>query len=187
MGQDQLLQIIFRPGFSTAEQVSSVSGRGVGMDVVRTNIERIGGSIELDSVPGRGTTLTIRIPLTLAIVSVLIVTAGGQRFAIPQLGVIELVRAGPAEEHRIEVIDGAAILRLRDALLPLVSLADVLGLEGTGWPQGDQSTQVVVTQLGSALVGVMVDRVFDTEEIVVKPLARMLRAVPDVRRQYDPG
>jgi two-component system chemotaxis sensor kinase CheA len=174
MPSERVLQFIFRAGFSTAEQVSSVSGRGVGMDVVRTNIERIGGSIELASERGRGTTFTIKIPLTLAIVSVLIVGAGGQRFAIPQLGVAELVRAGDGAEHRIEVIDGAPILRLRDRLLPLVSLARVLGLPAEP-PRPDRPAYVVVVRVGALCLGLLVDRVFDTEEIVVKPLAPILR------------
>lgn len=174
MDPEQVLQFIFRAGFSTAEQVTSVSGRGVGMDVVRTNIERIGGSIALASERGRGTTVTITIPLTLAIVSVLIVGAGGQRFAIPQLGVAELVRAGDGAEHRVEVVDGAPILRLRDRLLPLVSLAGTLGLPAEP-PRPDRPTYVVVVRVGALCVGLLVDQVFDTEEIVVKPLAPILR------------
>ena len=129
MSEQQILQFIFRAGFSTAEKVTSVSGRGVGMDVVRTNIERIGGTIEMTSVAGQGTTFLIKIPLTLAIVSALIVEAAGQRFAIPQLNVIELVGVSDRSEARIETINTSPVLRLRDRLLPLVSLRGVLGLE----------------------------------------------------------
>jgi len=171
MSEQQILQFIFRPGFSTAEKVTSVSGRGVGMDVVRTNIERIGGTIELSSVVGKGTTFLIKIPLTLAIVSALIVEASQQRFAIPQLNVVELVGVSDRSEARIETINTSPVLRLRDRLLPLVSLRDVLGLE----PCENRDRFVVVAQVGAHTFGIIVDRVFDTEEIVVKPVAPILR------------
>ncbi len=171
MGEQQILQYIFRAGFSTAEKVTSVSGRGVGMDVVRTNIERIGGSIDLSSQAGRGTTFLIKIPLTLAIVSALIVEAAGQRFAIPQLNVTELVGVSDRSEARIETINRSPVLRLRDRLLPLVSLRGVLGLE----TDGAKDRFVVVAQVGANKFGIIVDRVFDTEEIVVKPVAPILR------------
>jgi len=171
MGEQQILQFIFRPGFSTAEKVTSVSGRGVGMDVVRTNIERIGGTIELNSVAGRGTTFLIKIPLTLAIVSALIVEASRQRFAIPQLNVVELVGVSDRSEARIETINTSPVLRLRDRLLPLVLLRGVLDLE----PCENRDRFVVVAQVGAHTFGIIVDRVFDTEEIVVKPVAPILR------------
>ena len=178
LSNQQVMQFIFKPGFSTAEQVTSVSGRGVGMDVVRTNIEKIGGSIELRSELGRGSTFTIKIPLTLAIVSALIVEASGERFAIPQIGVVELVRASASSEHRIEIIDGSPILRLRDRLLPLMSLAKLLGLDdGNGEREITSDAYVVVSQVGTCLFGLIVDQVFDTEEIVVKPVAPILRNV----------
>jgi two-component system chemotaxis sensor kinase CheA len=175
LGQSQILNFIFKAGFSTATQVSAVSGRGVGMDVVKTNIEKIGGSVDLSSQLGRGTKLTIKIPLTLAIVAALIVEAGGERFAIPQIGVVELVRAGADSEHRIEIIDDAPILRLRDRLLPLVRLTALLGLDAAN--EGFEQAYVVVSQIGSARFGLVVDKVFDTEEIVVKPVAPILRSV----------
>ena len=175
MSEQQILQFIFRPGFSTAEKVTSVSGRGVGMDVVRTNIERIGGTIELSSVTGKGTTFLIKIPLTLAIVSALIVEANSQRFAIPQLNVIELVGVSDRSEARIETINTSPVLRLRDRLLPLVSLRGVLGLE-TGTKATDRF--VIVAHVGANTFGIIVDRVFDTEEIVVKPVAPLLRGTP---------
>lgn len=182
MSVQQMQQFIFRAGFSTAEKVTSVSGRGVGMDVVRTNIEKIGGSIELRSVEGKGTKFIIKIPLTLAIVSALIVEAGGERFAIPQLGVRELVMASHTGQNRIEMINGAPVFRLRDHLLPLVTLRDVLGLSpadssATGAAGGRESRYVVVTQVGGYLFGIIVDRVFDTEEIVVKPVACILKNI----------
>ncbi|MCK6419049.1 MAG: chemotaxis protein CheW [Alphaproteobacteria bacterium] len=175
MTPQQIQQFIFRAGFSTAEQVTSVSGRGVGMDVVRTNIERIGGSIELKSVEGKGSTFTIKIPLTLAIVSALIVESAGERFAIPQLAVRELVMVSSKSESKIETIRGAPVLRLRDRLLPLVSLSDLLKLKTTAQSAQASSRYIVVTQVGAYAFGIIVDRVFDTEEIVVKPVAKILR------------
>ena len=177
MSEHDVLRFIFRPGFSTAQQITSVSGRGVGMDVVKTNIERIGGTIELRSKEGRGTTFTIKIPLTLAIVSALIVQVGGERFAIPQIGVVELVRVGDEDEGntRIEMIKDAPVLRLRDRLLPLVSLSSLLRLREA--PVGGLKGYVVVMQVGANVFGIVVDRVFDTEEIVVKPVAPILRHI----------
>ena len=177
----QIQRFVFMPGFSTAAAVTSVSGRGVGMDVVKTNIERISGAVELRSVFGSGTTLTIRIPLTLAIVPGLIVAAGGQRFVVPQLGVVELVRArehGSAHQegsNAIEIgrIGGSAVLRLRERLLPLVDLAQLLGLDVERQPDSEQIVAVIKT--GGSMFGMIVDEVFDTEEIVVKPVAPVLR------------
>jgi len=177
MAERDLQQFIFPPGFSTAETVTAVSGRGVGMDVVRTNIEKIGGSIEIRSTKGKGSTFTIKIPLTLAIVSALILEAGGERFALPQLGVVELVRAGGRSEHRIETMDGMRVLRLRDRLLPLASLATTLGLAAPATGQRDAGSYVVVVRVGPRVFGLEVDRLFDTEEIVVKPVAPILRSV----------
>ncbi|MFB6465185.1 chemotaxis protein CheA, partial [Bradyrhizobium tunisiense] len=122
MSEAQIHKFIFAPGFSTAAAITSVSGRGVGMDVVRTNIDQIGGTIDIKSVAGEGSSVTIKIPLTLAIVSALIVEAAGDRFAIPQLSVVELVRARANSEHRIERIKDTAVLRLRNKLLPLIHL-----------------------------------------------------------------
>jgi two-component system, chemotaxis family, sensor kinase CheA len=176
MSDQQVAQFIFRAGFSTASTVTSVSGRGVGMDVVRTNIERIGGTVEVQSNPGRGTNFVIRIPLTLAIVSALIMECAGERFAIPQIGVLELVRAGAGTELPIEKMNNARMLRLRNRLMPLVSLREILGL-GAEPDQGDRASFVVVSQVGALTFGLIVDRVFDTEEIVVKPVAPILRNI----------
>lgn len=179
MSMQQIQQFIFKAGFSTAEKVTSVSGRGVGMDVVRTNIEKIGGSIELRSVEGKGTKFIIKIPLTLAIVSALIVEAGGEKFAIPQLGVRELVMASQTGQHRIETIKGTPVLRLRNLLLPLVSLSEMLKIQpGTQRPlESGGNRYVIVTQVGAYVFGIIVDRVFDTEEIVVKPVASILKNI----------
>ncbi len=176
MSDQQIAQFIFRAGFSTATKVTNVSGRGVGMDVVRTNIEKIGGTIELKTQEGKGTTFTIKIPLTLAIVSALIVECAGERFAIPQICVLELVRAAAGSETTIERVNQSPFLRLRNRLLPLVSLRDMLRLS-TDEKVENQETFIVVTQVGNHTFGIMVDRVFDTEEIVVKPVAPILRDV----------
>ncbi|PJK29878.1 hybrid sensor histidine kinase/response regulator [Minwuia thermotolerans] len=179
MNSQRLHQFIFAPGFSTAETVSAVSGRGVGMDVVRTNIEKIGGSIDLHSAPGQGTDLIIKIPLTLAIVSALIVESAGERFAIPQISVQELVRVNGTAEQQIEEIDGACLLRLRERLLPLLYLGEVLKLNDKGLHDVLERKElfVVVAQIGSQQFGIIVDKVFDTEEIVVKPVAPILRDI----------
>jgi two-component system chemotaxis sensor kinase CheA len=185
MTEPQLQRFIFRAGFSTAAVVTAVSGRGVGMDVVKTNIEKIGGTIDLKSVPGQGTTFTIKIPLTLAIVSALIVQSAGERFAIPQISVVELVRAqrakaetsGGASDTMIERINDTPVLRLRDRLLPLVNLTDLLALDTPDDADKDADATIVVVQVGAHMLGIIVDRVFDTEEIVVKPVAPILRHV----------
>jgi two-component system chemotaxis sensor kinase CheA len=176
MTEAQIHRFIFMPGFSTAGKVTSVSGRGVGMDVVRSNIDQIGGTIDVKSVSGRGTSFRIKIPLTLAIVSALIVEVAGNRFAIPQLAVVELVRVRSNSEHRIERIKDAAVLRLRNKLLPLVHLATLLKI-GDGESQVENGF-IVVTQVGPQLFGIVVDNVFHTEEIVVKPMSSKLRQIP---------
>ena len=171
--ETEICNFIFMPGFSTAAQVTNISGRGVGMDVVRANIEQIGGTVDLKSLSGVGTTFTIKIPLTLAIVSALIVEAGGERFAMPQLAVLELVRASAGGEHRIERIKDTPVLRLRNKLLPLVHLKESLRL---GEARGDDGF-VVVTQVGTQVFGTVVDGVFHTEEIVIKPMSSKLRHI----------
>jgi two-component system chemotaxis sensor kinase CheA len=175
MSEARILELIFTPGFSTADTITSVSGRGVGMDVVRTNIDQIGGSIDVKSVLGEGVSFTIKIPLTLAIISALIVQVGGQRFAIPQLAVEELVRVHAKSEHRIEHIKDAAVLRLRNRLLPLVQLKTLLKMDdGQAAPE---KGFIVVTEVGAQIFGIIVDGVFHTEEIVVKPMATKLRHI----------
>ncbi|HEY8565864.1 MAG TPA: hybrid sensor histidine kinase/response regulator [Beijerinckiaceae bacterium] len=175
MSDAQVAKFIFHPGFSTAKQITAVSGRGVGMDVVKTNIELIGGTIEIRSEQGKGTVFTIKIPLTLAIVAALIVSAKDQRYAIPQVAVLELVRVRPGSDHAIERINGTPVLRLRDRLLPIVPISKVLGLAGAEEP-GDEGF-VVVTQVGRQRFGILVDGVFHTEEIVVKPMSTKLRHI----------
>ncbi|MBX9908923.1 MAG: chemotaxis protein CheA [Beijerinckiaceae bacterium] len=165
---------IFHPGFSTTERVTAISGRGVGMDVVKSNVDQIGGRIDVASVAGQGATMTIKIPLTLAIVAALIVAVGEQRFAIPQIVVRELVRVKAGADHRVEQINGAPVLRLRERLLPIISLAGLLGAPASAMDDGF----IVVTQIGERQFGILVDSVFHTEEIVVKPMSTKLRHIP---------
>jgi two-component system chemotaxis sensor kinase CheA len=176
MSDSQVQKFIFGAGFSTATAVTNVSGRGVGMDVVKTNIDAIGGTIDLKSTPGHGTTFTIKIPLTLAIVSALIVECAHNRFAIPQLSVVELVRAQTNSEHRIEHIKDTPVLRLRNKLLPLVHLKKLLKLDDQAATDTDNGF-IVVTQVGNQTFGIVVDGVFHTEEIVVKPMSSRLRHI----------
>jgi two-component system chemotaxis sensor kinase CheA len=167
--------LIFLPGFSTAEAITNVSGRGVGMDVVKSNIERIGGSVDVDSRLTHGTTIRIKIPLTLAIIPALIVGAGGERFAIPQVNLVELVRLS-AEQARtsIERIHDVPVFRLRGNLLALVELNAILGLEAT---LREEDVHIVVLQADERHFGLLVDVIHDTEEIVVKPLSRELKGL----------
>jgi two-component system, chemotaxis family, sensor kinase CheA len=219
----QVHRYVFNAGLSTAKNVTSVSGRGVGMDVVRSNIELIGGIVDLKSTPGVGTTFYIKIPLTLAIVSALIVEASGEKYAVPQLSVVELVRAQADSEHKIEMIKNTPVLRLRNKLLPLIHLSRLLEIEqpkgaeiidlaaekvamdeagSDGAPEDAETGQagemdaqaeveapaenpredvengfIIVTQVGSNNFGIVVDAVFHTEEIVVKPMSSMLRDI----------
>jgi two-component system chemotaxis sensor kinase CheA len=175
MSEAQIFRFVFRPGFSTAAAVTSVSGRGVGMDVVRVNVERIGGTLDLGSTPGRGACFTMKIPLTLAIVSALVVGCGGGRFAIPQTAVVELVLSSKSGESRIQRIGATAVLCLRERLLPLVRLRDLLRVDSGPDTSADQV--VVVTQVGALRFGLVVDQVYDIEEIVVKPVSSVLAGI----------
>jgi two-component system chemotaxis sensor kinase CheA len=170
--------LIFLPGLSTAEKITNVSGRGVGMDVVKTNIEKIGGSVDILSEAGQGTTLKIKIPLTLAIIPALIVTSGGERFAIPQVSLLELVRLeGEAARTGIESLYGSPVYRLRGQLLPLIYLNRELGLTGPGEETAD-IVHIIVLQADGQRFGLIVDKINDTEEIVVKPLGKQLKSIP---------
>ncbi|MBE2213284.1 MAG: chemotaxis protein CheA [Opitutaceae bacterium] len=178
MSERELTALIFAPGFSTAETVTDVSGRGVGMDVVRTNIEKIGGSVDVQSTRGQGTSLKIKIPLTLAIIPALVVRTAGQRFAIPQANLLELVRLdGAAARDALEHVYDAPVFRLRGHLLPLVFLRRELTL-GQVPPAGTAALNIVVLQADSRQFGLVVDGVCDTEEIVVKPLSKQLKSIP---------
>ncbi|MBI1328261.1 MAG: response regulator [Alphaproteobacteria bacterium] len=197
MSNKQIYQFILKPGFSTADKVTAVSGRGVGMDVVVSNIVKIGGTLEVNSVPGKGSDFIVKLPLTLAIMSVLVIETGGQSYAIPQLRVSEIVHAKfrdqqvdntlNNEEFYIETLNQSKVLRLRGELLPLISLNEILKLPPKEEPKPEgnvlsinskaKKQYVVICEMGSHHFGLMVDRVFDTEEIVVKPLSPMVRGI----------
>jgi two-component system chemotaxis sensor kinase CheA len=174
----ELLQLIFLPGFSTAASVTNVSGRGVGMDVVRTNVEKIGGKVEIDSRAGKGTTLRLRIPLTLAIIPALIVRSVQQSFALPQGALSELVHVAPEQAAAmIEWIEDAPLYRLRGKLLPLVFLDRLLtpGVAESG--SGDRDSFIAVLDADGRRFGLVVDGLADPEEIVVKPLSAALKSI----------
>ncbi len=176
MSEREAAQMILLPGFSTAEQLTSVSGRGVGMDVVKTNIERIGGSIDVQSQPGRGATVKIKIPLTLAIIPGLVVTCDGDRYAIPQVSLLELLRLeGEQARKRIEFIQGAPVYRLRGRLLPIIYLRKELELEPLDTASVDSVFNIVVLRAEDRQFGLVVDTINDTEEIVVKPLSKQFK------------
>ncbi|MBL7179905.1 MAG: chemotaxis protein CheW [Pseudomonadota bacterium] len=228
MSEKEKVNLIFMPGFSTAEKVTDVSGRGVGMDVVKTNLDKLGGVIDIESDLGKGTTIRIKLPLTLAIIPSQIIVTGGERYAIPQVNLEELLRI-PADQvkHRIEIVGDAQVVRLRGNLLPLIKLADVIGVRETYFDPrektlnsdrrhniadrrskksplfaedtaGDDSAgtkhseletrspkdrryhaasalNIVVVSTGAMKYGLVVDRLNDSEEIVVKPLGRHLK------------
>ena len=174
MSDQDFRRLIFLAGFSTAEKITNISGRGVGMDVVKTNIEKIGGVIDLESELGRGTTFKIRIPLTLAIVPALIITSGGERFAIPQVNLLELIRVNEEQqETAIEYVHSHPVYRLRGKLLPIVYLNQELALTSSA-----RILNIVVLQAGQHQMGLVVDQINDTQEIVVKPLDKVLQDIP---------
>jgi two-component system chemotaxis sensor kinase CheA len=180
MTEREIFNLIFLPGFSTAEKVTNVSGRGVGMDVVKTNVEKIGGTVDVQSTLGRGTTVRVKIPLTLAIIPALVVTCGGDRYAIPQVSLLELVRLEADEVAKgIELVHGAPVHRLRGRLLPLVYLNQELNLaaDTRSAAENDGSVNIVVLQADERQFGLVVDHINDTEEIVVKPLRKQLKTV----------
>ena len=176
MTEREIFNLIFLPGFSTAEKVTNVSGRGVGMDVVKTNVERIGGNVDVQSTMGKGTTVRVKIPLTLAIIPALVVTCAGERYAIPQVSLLELVRFDANEVAKsIELVHGAPVCRLRGRLLPLVYLSRELQLDEKVTPAGDGAVNIVVLQADDRQFGLVVDEIIDTEEIVVKPLRKQIK------------
>jgi two-component system, chemotaxis family, sensor kinase CheA len=179
MGEREAANLIFLPGFSTAEKVTNVSGRGVGMDVVKTNIEKIGGTVDVQSRLGLGTTVRMKIPLTLAIIPALIVTSGGDRYAIPQISLLELVRLEAQDaDERTELIQGVPVYRLRGRLLPLVYLNRELQLQTESQDAAKATAiNIVVLQADERQFGLVVDEINDTEEIVVKPLGKQLKRI----------
>src|ERR1039458_3671900 len=171
----EVLNLIFQPGFSTAQVITNVSGRGVGMDVVKSNIEKIGGVVDIFSRPGEGTTVKLKIPLTLAIIPGLVITSGGERFVIPQVSLLELVRLeGDSSEKRIEYVQGTPVYRRRGSLLPIAHLNQVLGLKSA---ERAEAVSMVVLQAEDRQFGLVVDGINDTQEIVVKPLGKQLKGL----------
>ncbi len=194
LSEAELINMIFQAGFSTAAEVTNVSGRGVGMDVVRTNIERIGGTVDMQSPPAGGTMLKVKIPLTLAIIPALVVTTGGDRYAIPQVNLLELVRLeGENARRSIEYIHDVPVYRLRGSLLPLIHLDEELKSAGVARfdhadsqeapdnavheVSSDETVNIVVLQADDRNFGLVVDEVNDTEEIVVKPVGKQLKDI----------
>ena len=174
MTDAELYPLILLPGFSTAEQVSKVSGRGVGMDVVRDNIHSIGGTVSLASRAGYGTTVLLRIPLTLAIAPALILSSGGSRFAIPQMAVVEVVGIGEGFESRVSLVYGAPMLRLRGEALPLACLAQTLGLAPPCAEEIGRSGYVVILRVAGVRCGLLVEAIADVQEVVIEPLVGAL-------------
>lgn len=173
MSNDEIYRFIFEAGFSTAQVVSNVSGRGVGMDVVRSNIEAIGGSVSLSSVEGRGSRFSLRIPLTLAIAPALIIEVAGQRFALPQTSVVEAVSLGANYKDLIQNVQNALVLKLREEVIPAVELRNVVGLADS--TEADNTDKLaVVMRVGTESFCIIVDGVADIQEIVVKPLSASL-------------
>lgn len=177
MSVDEVCRFIFAPGFSTARQVTSISGRGIGMDVVRENIESIGGTVALSTATGRGTTFALKIPLTLAIAPALIIETGGHRFALPQHAVVEAVSTAVDGGGRLERVHGAVVLRLREEVLPVIDLRELLRLAPAKQVVAPDQL-VVVMRVGSLTFGLIVDAVSDVQEIVVKPLGASLVRLP---------
>ena len=172
MSDGEVIHLIFLPGFSTAEKVTNVSGRGVGMDVVKTNVEKIGGTVEISSRLGQGTLIRIRIPLTLAIIPALIVEAANERYAIPQANLVELLRVGEGSgTKQIEYIHGTPVYRLRGKLLPVLLLNKELGLGQDSDEATRKALNLVVLRAGERQFGLLVATIHDSAEIVVKPLA----------------
>ena len=187
MMEREIANLIFLPGFSTAEKVTNVSGRGVGMDVVKTNIEKIGGTVDVQSRPGLGSTVRMKIPLTLAIIPALVVTTAGDRYAIPQVSLLELVRLeGEQARKGLELVNGAPVYRLRGKLLPLAYLRKEMQAEtppeataagSTSSNADPRSVNIVVLRADDRQFGLVVDEINDTEEIVVKPLSKQLKII----------
>ncbi|MFN7994818.1 MAG: chemotaxis protein CheW [Bryobacteraceae bacterium] len=171
----EAFNLIFQPGFSTAVQITNVSGRGVGMDVVKSNIEKIGGVVDVISRPGEGTVVKLKIPLTLAIIPGLVINSGGERFVIPQVSLLELIRLdGDSSEKHIERVHGTPVYRRRGSLLPIAYLNQVLGMQSSTQAE---AINIVVLQAEDRQFGLVVDGINDTQEIVVKPLGKQLKGL----------
>jgi two-component system chemotaxis sensor kinase CheA len=174
MSEHEAMHLMFQPGVSTASAITNVSGRGVGLDVVRCNIERIGGVVDVSSTKGKGTLFRLKIPLTLAIIPGLVVVSGGERFLIPQASLLELIRIEGDSAGKIERVHGTPVYRRRGRLLPVAFLNQVLGLDSA--VRGD-AVNIVVLQAEDRQFGLVVDGIKDTQEIVVKPLGKQLKGL----------
>ncbi len=174
MSDADIFQFVLLPGFSTASHITAVSGRGVGMDVVRDSIQSIGGTVSLNTKSGKGTTVTLRIPLTLAIAPSLILTCGGARFAIPQTGVVEVVGVGAGFERHVQFIHDAPVMQLRDETLPLVVLSEALELEES---EPARDGFAIVLRVGGLRFGLLVDAICDVQEVVIEPLVSPLARI----------
>ena len=176
MGERELLELLFRPGFSTADQITDLSGRGVGLDVVKNNIEKLGGVMEIINAPGQGTTFRLTLPITLAIVPSLLVEVLGLKFALPQVNLQEMVRVKPEETvNKLQVFHDSMLLRLRGKLVPTIRLSDVLGIQRNDSDTEDQLLRILIVKSGSKRFGLIVDHIHDDEEILVKHLPRHLK------------
>ncbi|SEB52621.1 chemotaxis protein CheW [Paenibacillus sp. GP183] len=173
MSDRELMKFLFHPGFSTANELTNISGRGIGMDVVKTNIEKIGGYVEIMTIPGKGSTFRLTLPLTLAIIPSLVVEVEGNKFALPQVNLQEMLRIKQNDPTRkLEKIRDSWVLRLRGKLLPIVHLADVLGIRSDSFDKLSEVYRVLVLKTGSKRFGLAVDIIHDREEILVKSLPR---------------
>jgi two-component system chemotaxis sensor kinase CheA len=177
MSDTQIYQYIFKAGFSTAKTITTTSGRGVGMDVVKTNIEKINGTIELSTELGKGSSFFIKIPSTLAMISVLIVQCKNEKFAIPQTNVLELISTGKNSGYMIENINEKAVLRLRDNILSLEYLSKILGFNDNNELSIDAIYDIVICEISGSTFGIVVDKIYDTKEIVAKPVAPVLKSI----------
>ena len=175
MGDKEAFNLIFAPGFSTAQVVTNVSGRGVGMDVVKTNIQQLNGLIEIDAKPGQGTRVDVRIPLTLAIIQALLVRSAGEVYAVPLVSVVETVRINPED---VKTVDRAPVLRLRDRVVPLLRIDQLFRVPGKR--QVGSREYVVILGLAEKRVGLVVDGLVGEEEVVIKSLGRYLTDTPGI-------
>jgi len=176
MSEKEIMELILKPGFSTSENITNISGRGVGMDVVKTNIKKMGGNIEIYSTKNKETNIRLIIPLTLAIISALIVESSNQKFALPQVNIKEIVRIVPNDKNKkLEYINERLVLRLREKLLPIVNLSEVLTSERVNISNSEKIIRILIVKIGFKEFGLMVDEIYDGEEILVKSLPKYIK------------
>jgi two-component system chemotaxis sensor kinase CheA len=176
MSEKEIMELILKPGFSTSEDITNISGRGVGMDVVKTNIKKMGGNIEIYSIKNKETKIRLIIPLTLAIISAIIVKSSNQKFALPQVNIKEIVRIVPNDiNKKLEYISGRLVLRLREKLLPIVNLSEVLTSEWMDISNWKKIIRILIVKIGFKEFGLMVDEIYDGEEILVKSLPKYIK------------